>query len=186
MPAPCWSRRPAPARRHVRRSRLLDEPGPPANAIAARAAPPRRPRRCGAHGGDARRDGRRDDRTAGAAAEPRIGAHAHRGRHRRRVHPHDPRRSRARGRRGGAVRRVSRALARRRPRACAGARRAGRLARGPAASRHVGDARRRAGARASRRRAADRKRGPRLSSSDSLCRPRTRARGSRTKSRALC
>ena len=50
----------------------------------------------------------------------------------------------ARRRRGGAVRRVPRALARRRSRPRAGARRAGRAARGSAAPRHVGDARRRA------------------------------------------
>ena len=58
------------------------------------------------------------------------------------------------------------------------------LARGPAPSRHVGDARRRAGARAPRRRAADRKRGPRLSRRDPLCRARSARRGSRTRSRA--
>ena len=72
---------------------------------------------------------------------------------------------------GGSVRRVPRALARRRSRPRAGARRAAGPARGSATSGHVGDARRRAGARAPRRRAADRKQRPRLPRRDALCRP---------------
>ena len=75
------------------------------------------------------------------------------------------------GDRGRPVRRVPRALARRRSRSRLRARRAGRPARGPAPSRHVGDARRRASANAPGRRAADRKRGSRLSCRDALCRP---------------
>ena len=101
----------------------------------------------------------------GAADEPRLGPHPHRGRHRGRVRADDPRRSRAERRRGGAVRRVPRTLARRRSRAGAGARRAGGPARGFAHSRHVGDARRRARRRPDARRGADRERGARLSRS---------------------
>ena len=115
--APCSSRRPAPARRRASPLALLDEPWAERQAPhPARAAPARRPRCRGAHGRDARREGWRDDRLARAAAEPRLEAHADRGRHRGRVHPHDPRRSRARGRGGCSVRRVPRALARRRSR----------------------------------------------------------------------
>jgi ATP-dependent helicase HrpB len=66
-----------------------------------------------------------------------------------------------------ALRRIPRALARRRFRPGAGARRAGRAAARPAAAGHVGDARRRARREAARRRAGDRERGPQLSRSSS-------------------
>ena len=83
-------------------------------------------------------------------------AHAHRGRHRGRVHAPRARRSELDGRRRRAVRRIPRALARCRSRPRAGARRAAGPARGPAAPRHVGDDRRRARRHAPRRRAGDR------------------------------
>ena len=76
---------------------------------------------------DARRARRRH---GGASRAPRIahlGPDADRGGHRGRLHPDDPRRSRARGRRRSPVRRVPRALPRRRPRPRPGARRAGGL-----------------------------------------------------------
>ena len=68
-------------------------------------------------------------------------------------------------RRRRAVRRISRALARRRPRPRLRARRAGGPARRPAHPRHVGDARRRAGGRLLGRRPGDRGAGPQLSRS---------------------
>ena len=64
----------------------------------------------------------------------RIGPNPDRGGHRGRVHPHGARRSQSRRRRGRAVRRVPRALARCRPRARAGARRGRRAARPTCAS----------------------------------------------------
>ena len=86
-----------------------------------------------------------------AHGKPHVGEDAHHGRHRGRARAHDPRRSGTARRFGGAVRRVPRALARRRLRARAGARRAGRAAARPAAARHVGDARRRARRKTARR-----------------------------------
>ena len=66
---------------------------------------------------------------------------------------------------GGPLRRVPRALARRRFRPGAGARRAGRAAARPAPAGHVGDARRRARRETAGRRAGDREPGPQLSRS---------------------
>ena len=117
-----------------------------------------------------------------APAEPRLGAHARRGRHRGRVRAHDSRRPGARRRRGGAVRRIPRALARRRSRPGAGARRAGGLARGPAPPGDVGDAGRRAGGEADGRGRADRERGAVLPGRDALSRPRSRDERSRSRS----
>ena len=88
----------------------------------------------------------------------------------------------ARRNRRRAVRRIPRTLARRRSRPRAGARRAGGLARRPAAPRHVGDARRRARRARCSARAADRERGPRLCGRDALCRARP-ARARRRRSR---
>ena len=79
------------------------------------------------------------------------------------------------GHRRRAVRRVPRALARRRPRPGAGARRAKGSARGPQATGHVGNARRRARRQAARRCAGDRKRRPRVPGRDALCRARCAA-----------
>ena len=140
---------------------------PAAGAAAAGGA-----RRGGAHGGDARRAGRPDHRPARSHAGRDLGEHPPRGRHRRRVHPDDPRRSGADGGRRGAIRRVPRALARRRSRPRAGARRARGAARRPAAAGDVGDARRGARRAPDGRRAAGRQRGPRLSRRDALCRAR--------------
>ena len=92
----------------------------------------------------ARRGAGRNGRLCDAHGKPHVGKDAHHGRHRGRAGAHDPRRSGTARRLGGAVRRVPRTLARRRLRAGAGARRAGRAAARPQASRHVGDARRRA------------------------------------------
>ena len=96
-----------------------------------------------------------------------VGEDPHHGRHRGRAGAHDPRRSRTARRLGRAVRRVPRALARRRFRAGAGARRAGR-----AAARTCGcsSCRRRSTARACRsclrRCACHRERRPQLSGRD--------------------
>ena len=154
---------------------LLDEPWAARQAsAAARAAAPRRPGRRGAHGRDARRDGRRDDRPrvrlqSLVSARTRIeviteGVFT-------RMILDDPALEGV-----GAV--LFDEFHERSLDADLGLALAldaqGGPARGPAASRHVGDARRRAGARASRRRAADRKRRPRLAGRDPLCRPRTR------------
>ena len=89
---------------------------------------------------------------------------------------HDPRRSGARRRRGGAVRRIPRALARRRSRPGAGARRAG----GPCARTCAcSSCRRRSTARASRRLMPGatliESEGRAFAGRDALCRPRPRA-----------
>ena len=188
---PCWSRRPAPARPRACRWCWRDEPWATGKQDhRARAAPARRARRRRAHGGDARRGGRRDRRLPRALRLQSVARDPHRGRHRGRVHPHDARRSRARRRRGAAVRRVPRALARRRSRPRAGARRAAGPARGPQAPGHVGDARRRARREAPRRRAGDRERGPRLPGRDPLSRARSaradRAAGRRRRAARRC
>ena len=86
----------------------------------------------------------------------------------------DSRRSRTVRRRRGAVRRIPRALARCRSGAGAGARRAGRPARGSAHSRDVGDAGRRAGGKTARRCPGHIQRRPRLSGRDPLSRPQGR------------
>ena len=139
----------------------------------AGAAPARRARRGRAHGGDAWREGRRHGRPARALRLEGVAQDPHRGGHRRHLHAADPRRSVARRRRRGAVRRIPRALARCRSRPGAGARRAAGPARRSQAAGDVGDARRRAGGEASGRCAGDRKRGPRLSGRDALSRPRS-------------
>ena len=118
-------------------------------------------------------------------------AHPHRGRDRGRVRPHDPRRSGARGRRRGAVRRVPRALARCRPRPRASRSTRSRAARGPAPSGDVGDARRRAGrARCSAARRSIESQGRGLPGRDALSRPRPapahRGARSRRRARARC
>ena len=182
---PCWSRRPAPARPRAcrwccptsrgRRTRkiLVLEP----RRLAARAAAARMAETLG------ERSARRS--AIACASARRCRAHPHRSRHRGHFHRmilDDPV---ARRRRRGAVRRVPRALARRRSRPRARARRAAGSARGPQAAGDVGDARRRARGETAGRRAGDRKRGPRLSGRDALSRPRSaradRARRSPTR-----
>ena len=106
--------------------------------IAARASAERMAQTLG-------RARRRDRRLSRPLRLESVARDADRGRHRRHFLAADPRRSRTDRRRRGAVRRISRALARCRSRAGAGARRADRLARGSAHSGDVGDARRRAG-----------------------------------------
>ena len=105
----------------------------------------------------------------------------HRGRDRRRVHPADPRRSGTEGRRGGAVRRIPRALARCRSRPRAGARRAAGPARGPEDPRDVRDHRRRARRGAARRRAGGRVARAAPSRSRRATSAAIRARASRTR-----
>ena len=132
---------------------LLDEAlGRGRQADPARTAPPRRPRRGGAHGADART--KRSASTVGLRV--RLGskvssADPDRGGDRGRVLAHDPRRPDARRRRRRALRRVPRALPRRRSRPRSGARRPGRIAGGSASPRHVRDPRRRPRRPASRR-----------------------------------
>ena len=90
----------------------------------------------------------------------------------------------ARGCRGCPVRRVPRALARRRPRPCARARRAAGPARGPSAFGHVGDARRRARAlRCSATRRSSKAKAAPIRSQRAMS-DGTQARASRTRSRA--
>ena len=84
-------------------------------------------------------------------------------------------------RRGGAVRRIPRALARRRSRPRARARRAAGPARGPEDPRDVGDHRRRARRRAARRRAGGRERRAAPSRSRRAISAAIRARASRTR-----
>ncbi len=142
----------------------------------AGAAPARRAR-CGrADGGDAQGKRRRNGRPAGPLRLEGVAPDAHRGDHRRDLHPAYPRRSVARRRRGCAVRRIPRALARCRPRAGAGPRRAAGPARRPPAVGDVGDARWHAGGKAVGRCAGDRKRGPRLSGRDHATSDATPAR----------
>ena len=95
-------------------------PGP--KDPGAGAAPHCRAGRRRAHGAHPVGGRRRADRLARADGLEIRAEDAHRGRHRGRVHAHDPRRSRAFRHRRGAVRRVPRALARCRSGACAGAR----------------------------------------------------------------
>ena len=116
--------------------------------------------------------GRRNGRPARPLRLQGVAPDAHRGDHRRHLHPAHPRRSVARRRRGRAVRRIPRALARCRSGPGARPRRAAGPARRSPAPGDVGDARRRAGGKAFGRCAGDRKRGPRLSGRDALPRPR--------------
>ena len=140
-----------------------------------RAAPACCP--CGgrADGGDARRGRRRDGRLSRAPRHQGLGADADRSRHRGRLHPHGRRRPRPRRRRRGALRRVPRAVARRRSRPRARARQCLGPARGPAHRRHVRDARRRPCRRAPRRCSGDRERGPGLPGRDAVCSTRSLA-----------
>ena len=134
--------------------------------IAARAAADRMAKTLG-------RAHRRDGRPARALRLEGVGQDPHRGHHRGRVHATDPRRSRIEGGRGGAVRRIPRALARCGPWARACARRPAGPARGPENPSDVGDHRRRARRRAARQRADDRVAGQSLSSRHALRRPRS-------------
>ena len=111
----------------------------------AGAAPDRGPRQRRAHGEDAGRTRRRNRRLPRPVRLQSVARDQNRGRHRGHFFAADPRRSRTVRRRRGAVRRISRALARCRSRPGAGARRANRPARGSAHSRDVGDAGWRAG-----------------------------------------
>ena len=171
--APCWWRRRVPARPRAFRWCWPTSPGPGTRKswCSSRAGwPPGRPR-SGWRASWARPW--RDGRPARALRLQTVAPHAHRARHRRRVHPADPRRPGADQRGGGAVRRVPRAFARCRPRPRACARRAAGPARGPAAAGHVGNDRRRACRCAVRRCSGDRERRPRLSGGDPSCRPRS-------------
>ena len=140
----------------------------------AGAAPDRGPRQRRAHGEDAGRARRRNRRLPRPVRLQGLARHQDRGRHRGHFFAADSRRSGTDRRRRGAVRRIPRALARCRSRAGAGARRAGRPARGSAHSRDVGDARRRAGRKTARRCAGHIERRPRLSGGDPLSRPQGR------------
>ena len=112
--------------------------------LAARAAARRMAELLGEAGG-------RHRRLCDAHGPAGFGRDPHPGRHRRRAVADDPRRSGAQRRLGRRLRRVSRALARWRLRPGAGARRARRLASGPAAAGDVGHARRSPGGRTARR-----------------------------------
>ena len=101
---------------------------------------------------------RRHCRPARALRLEGLGEDAHRGRDRRRVHAADPRRSRAEGHRGGAVRRIPRTLARCGPGPRARTRRAAGPARGPEDPGDVRDHRRRARRSVAWQRAGDRNR----------------------------
>ena len=126
------------------------------------------------------RGARRDRGLPRSHAVEGLRADPHRGRHRRRVHSHDPRRPGAGRRRPRHFRRVPRAQPGRRPRPCARARRAGRAAGRPEDPGDVGHPRRRGGRRTAGRRRGDREPRPRLSGRDPLPRPRraAAARGS--------
>ena len=143
-------------------------------APRAGAAPARRPRRGRAHGGDLGRGGRCDGGLSRPLRFQGFAGNPHRGRDRRHLHAHGPRRSLARGRRRHPVRRVPRALARRRSRPRARPRRTAGAARGSQAAGDVGDARRRTRRPAARRRArnrkSDRERRPRLPGRDEVYR----------------
>ncbi len=125
--APCWSPRPARARRRAYRWRSSMNRGRRGEncSCSSRAASPRAPPRRGWPQRWAKRSARRS--ACGCACRASLGPHADRGRHRGRVHADAPRGSRARGRCGGAVRRVPRTLARRGSRLGAGARAQGAL-----------------------------------------------------------
>ena len=137
-----------------------------------RAAPHRRARRGGAHGGDAWREGRPDHRPALAPRRAHLEGQPHRGRHRGRVQPDDPVGPGARRHCRRAVRRIPRTLARRRRRPRLRARCTGRAARGPAHRADVGDAARRISRRRSSTAPVDRKPRPRLAGGDALSRLR--------------
>ena len=116
----------------------------------AGAAADRGPRQRRADGQDLGRARRRNRRLPRPLRLEDFARDPDRGRHRRHLLAPDSRRSRTQRHRRGAVRRISRALARCRSGAGAGARCADRLARGLAHPGDVGDARRCAGGKTAR------------------------------------
>src|SRR5690606_8095759 len=134
----------------------------------ARAAAPRRARRRGADGGDARRAGRRARGIPHAARHARLAAHSDRGRDRRRADADAAAGSVARRRRARDLRRVPRAQPAGGPRSRADARRARRPLARAADPRDVRNARNRARRRAARRGAGRADRGPDVPRRDAL------------------